>query len=118
MVERIRHCRHGNFDVEVQGPCPADAPCHCQKRMEPLKNCPDCGAVPGKPHYDGCDVERCTVCGNQRLSCGCIGHDRKFARWTGIWPGAAESSYLGINLNEFYETGYHKIFFVKQRKRW
>lgn len=28
MVDRIRYCRHGNFDVEVQGPCPPDAPCH------------------------------------------------------------------------------------------
>lgn len=87
-----------------------------KKRFEPLGDCPDCGVSPGKLHFDGCDVERCTVCGSQRLSCGCIGHDAKFARWTGIWPGKAESDYLGINLNEFYDNDLHKVFFRKPRK--
>lgn len=52
------------------------------------------------------------------MQCDCKGHDKLFARWTGIWPGAAESAMLGIDLNEFAK--YHQIFFVKpklKRKR-
>lgn len=81
--------------------------------MEKLTNCHDCGAKPGEEHKDGCDVERCSVCGGQRLMCDCEGHDKKFAKWTGIWPGYAESRILGMDLNEFHRQGLHKIFFIK-----
>lgn len=75
--------------------------------------CHDCGAEPGQPHKDGCDVECCSVCGGQRLCCGCDGHDPLFARWTGIWPGKAEATILGMDLNEFYASGAYKSFFIK-----
>jgi len=80
-----------------------------------LRNCPDCGVNPGEKHHFQCDVQRCSVCGGQRLQCEdeCAEHDPNFARWTGIWPGKAEADYLGIDLNQLYTKGYHKIFFVK-----
>ena len=81
-----------------------------------LRLCPDCAVAPGHVHSDNCDVERCSACGGQRLSCCCEGeHDKAFARWTGIWPGKAEAKLLGCDLNEFYTKGYDKVFFVKPK---
>jgi hypothetical protein len=84
---------------------------------EELRNCHDCGAKPGEVHGRNCDTERCSVCGGQRLMCAgeseCEGHDQQFARWTGIWPGLAETQYLGCSLNDLYTMGLHKTLFVK-----
>lgn len=82
---------------------------------EELRNCHDCGAKPGGIHKDGCDTERCSSCGGQRLQCECPDHDKQFARWTGIWPGKAEAEYLGCDLNEF-ERKYRDVFFKKPNK--
>ena len=103
-----------------------------------LRNCPDCGVEPGQPHDAGCDVEHCSNCGGQRLMCSAVDddgeevgpwqsdnkggiepsykvcmHDSLFARWTGLWPGAAESDMLGIDLNTFYVEGYYRHFHIK-----
>jgi hypothetical protein len=40
--------------------------------MREITNCPECGAKPGETHQDGCDVERCRMCGHQSISCKCI----------------------------------------------
>lgn len=77
-----------------------------------LRNCHDCNASPGQCHVPGCDTERCSVCGDQWISCGCKGHDAAFARWTGIWPGFAEAQVLGVDLNQF-TIRYGQVFFVK-----
>lgn len=80
---------------------------------ERLRNCPDCGVVPGQPHEDGCDVEHCSVCGLQRFGDDCEGHDPLFSRWTGLWPGVAEAAALDVDLNEFYRQGWYKTFLIK-----
>lgn len=81
-----------------------------------LRNCPDCGTKPGAIHKDNCDVERCSSCGGQFLVCGCEDHSPKFARWSGFWPGEAESVQLGIDLNEFHRRGLHALLFVMPKQ--
>jgi hypothetical protein len=52
--------------------------------LEPA--CPDCGALPGAIHGRDCNIERCSVCGDQRVGCGCEGHDPTASAWIGEHP--------------------------------
>ena len=104
--------------------------------IQGLKKCPDCGANPGETHMPGCDVEQCSVCGYQKISCHCDGHDQFFARWTGLWPGYAEAAALGLftkwtdhgwekcdhsdpearpDLNTFFARSFNRVLFVKPK---
>jgi hypothetical protein len=85
------------------------------KTKETLRDCPDCGTKPGTEHKGNCDVERCSNCGGQRLGCKCplSKHDSAFARWSGLWPGSAEASALGLDMNGLYSTGAYKAIFIK-----
>ena len=51
------------------------------KDMERHEHCPDCNVKIGEEHEFGCDVERCSYCEGQRLSCDC---DSPPSIWTGI----------------------------------
>lgn len=85
-----------------------------KNKKEKLRKCHDCGVNPGECHITGCDIEYCSVCTDQFMCCGCKGHDKGFARWTGIWPGHAEAELLGIDLNELHSK-YSDIFFLKPK---
>lgn len=54
--------------------------------MNTNNKCPDCGVGMGQPHITECDVERCSVCGSQRITCDCAGHDPARSVWTSEWP--------------------------------
>ncbi len=80
-----------------------------------LSDCFDCGVKPGEIHNPICDMQRCSVCGGQYLTCSCKAHNPAFARWTGIAAGVAEAEHFGVDLNEF-DVKYRKIFYVEPTK--
>jgi hypothetical protein len=66
--------------------CSARSPGFGENAMVTWEKCPDCGAALDQPHNKGCDVERCSSCGQQRISCHCENWDWPHDKWTGDWP--------------------------------
>lgn len=78
--------------------------------------CPYCNTNPGETHLPGCEVERCSFCGDQRIDCSCAGHDPVFSRWTGIIPGLAEVRHLGVTLMSL-DGPFKRALFTKPSNR-
>jgi hypothetical protein len=60
--------------------------------------CPDCGVAPGYEPLDGCDVERCSACGGQVISCDCPESEYENLpriKWEGEWHGISECEEFG-----------------------
>ena len=74
--------------------------------MTTQKTCPDCGTEVGHTHNNQCDVERCSVCGQQRITCECEAHDPMNSVWTGEWT-MPKPSFLGVAILARHDPSGH-----------
>jgi hypothetical protein len=73
--------------------------------MNTKKTCPDCGVAVGEPHINECDIERCTICGGQRVTCDCEDHDPLISAWSGEWPTDAAVNTCTERLKALAKSG-------------
>lgn len=99
-------CEACNQDMKTAPSCVGGVDLTCPDvEVESTYRCPDCGVMPGGTHHSGCDVERCSVTGRQRLMCWCDDHDPTKVRWTGLWPGMKECRALGLFCRDLHADG-------------
>jgi hypothetical protein len=71
-----------------------------------LPNCPDCGAEIGEPHRPRCDVEPCSNCFRQRLTCVCAAQvGERAQRWIGTARKCLERSGSQLEVLKFEIIG-------------
>lgn len=83
--------------------------------MTTKDKCPDCGVAAGQQHQNECDVERCSVCGGQRITCGCEGHDPAESVWSGEWPDRCTSKQSLRAASSYLQAGKWQVMDETQR---
>ena len=82
--------------IEEREPEPEPVRAEPPPVSQAVRPCPDCGAANGQLHADGCDVERCPHCGDQRLTCGARVKQAARIPWDGSWPGTKDCERFGF----------------------
>lgn len=91
--------------------------------MMTTKTCPDCGSGIGEPHTQDCDIERCSVCGSQKVTCECEGHDPLRSIWTGVFPmrknvelslKLSKDNRIGVKSQQCYYNAFKTMFYCPE----
>ena len=89
-------------------------------------HCPNCGVTIGQIHINECDIERCIVCGGQRICCSCTYHDPLLSAWTGCYPlkknvelskQLARDKRIRVKQNECWYNAFKTIYYCREYER-
>lgn len=76
-------------------------------QTESVGSCTGCGVKPGQPHINGCDLEVCASCGQQKIGCECENNiNLSSVPWSGEFPGLAECREFGFYCINIPATGW------------